>query len=125
MVGRERGVAFDDGETLDRNAEFLRRHLAHGGAKARADIHSAGVQRDGAIGMNREEAVHFIRIERLAEIGRCARSLARRSIWAAPRRSAKLTTTAPPVRRKSRLETECSVSMIVLLHAFAARQARR
>ena len=72
LIGRERRVALDHRDTLNRHAEFLRHHLAHGGAQTGADIHLTRIDGDGTIGMHREETVDLFQVERLAEISASA-----------------------------------------------------
>jgi len=50
-------------------AEFLRHHLAHGGAQTGADIHLTRIDGDGTIGMHSEETVDLFQVERFSEIG--------------------------------------------------------
>lgn len=65
LIRRQRRVSFDQGDTVNGHAEFLGGHLAHGDAQARAKIDLAGIYGDRPIGMQREEAVDFLRIHRL------------------------------------------------------------
>jgi hypothetical protein len=69
LIGRERRVALDHRDALNRHAEFLRHHLAHGGAQTGADIHLARIDGDGTIGMHSEETVDLFQVKRLSEIG--------------------------------------------------------
>src|SRR6185437_7206692 len=74
LVGRQRGIAFDQRDTLDADAELLGRHLRNRDAQALAEIHLARVDRHRAVGVDRDEAVDLAGIEGLAarDIAACA-----------------------------------------------------
>ncbi len=67
LIGRKRGVAFDQRDPLDRATQFLGGHLRNRDAQALSEIDLATEDRDAAVGTDREEAVDFVGIERLAE----------------------------------------------------------
>ncbi len=79
VIRRKRGVAFDYGESLDRNTEFFGRGLAKRGGESGADIDFAGVDGDRSIGVDGEKTIDLGGIERL-------RSFAS---WIVPGRSAR------------------------------------
>jgi hypothetical protein len=54
---------------LNRDAKFLRHHLAHGETQAGADIHLTRINGDRTIGVHGEETVDLFPVERFAEIG--------------------------------------------------------
>ena len=80
------------------SAQFLGGHLRDGDPQAGADVDLAGVDRHGAVGVNRQKAVDVAGIERLA--GEAAR-LSATSTGRSAASKAKLTTTAPPAFRRS------------------------
>ncbi len=57
LVGRQRGVAGDDVDRLDRHCELLGRHLAQGRRQALAEIDLAAEQGNAPIPADRDEAV--------------------------------------------------------------------
>jgi hypothetical protein len=69
LIGRECCVALDHHDALHWYAEFLRHHLAHGGAQTGADIHLTRINGDGTIGMHSEETVDLFQVKRLSRIG--------------------------------------------------------
>ena len=68
MIGHQGGVAFDHGETIDRDSEFFGCCLAKRRGETGSDIDFAGVDGDGTIGVDREEAIDFSRIDRLGGV---------------------------------------------------------
>ena len=68
LFGQRAGVAVDQRDAPDRDAELLGGHLRDGDAHAGADVDLARVDGDAAVGMDGEEAVDFLdaRVERRA-----------------------------------------------------------
>ena len=67
LVGRERGVALDHRDALERDVELLADDLPHGDAPARPDVHLADEDGHRAIGVHGQERVDRIGGQRLAE----------------------------------------------------------
>jgi hypothetical protein len=63
LVRRQRGIALDQLDLVEGDAEFFRRHLRNRRAQAGAEIDFAAVKRDRAIGIDAEESVDLGRIE--------------------------------------------------------------
>ena len=118
LVGRERGVALDHRDALERDVELLARELAHRDAPAGAEIHPAHEDGDRAVAVHGQERVHRVGGERLAEEaigvgdglragrGRARRARVRRST-PRPRRGSsagrqRAAITAPPASRRPR-----------------------
>ena len=69
LVGCQRGVAFDHDNAVHADAEFLRCHLRDGDAQSLAQVDLAREDRHGAVGIDRNEPVDRVRVERLADRG--------------------------------------------------------
>jgi hypothetical protein len=65
LVGRERGVALDDLHPRHRQVELVGRDLAERRAGAGAEVDLAGIDRDHALGIDRQERVDLGERERL------------------------------------------------------------
>ncbi len=59
LVRRERGVAFDDLHRTERHVQLVGGDLHQRGAHAGAEIDLAGIDRHDALGIDRQEGVHF------------------------------------------------------------------
>ncbi len=84
LVGRQRGVAFDQYDALDADAEFFGGHLRNRDAQSLAEIDLARIDRHRPVGVDRDEAVDVAGVERLADrcVGAC------NALRKAPRREA-------------------------------------
>ena len=90
LVGRQQRVALDEVDLLDRQSEFLGGHLADGDAQSGSEVHFAGEDRGGSIGMNGEEAIDLRAVHGLAgklRGCRCAAARAARRETSRRRRS--------------------------------------
>ena len=79
LVGGQRRVALDQDDRVDADAELLGDELAQGDAQPGAEIDLAAIDGDGAVGMEREEAIDLAPVEALAERRRRGRRGARRA----------------------------------------------
>jgi hypothetical protein len=57
LIGRQRGVAFDELDLVDADAKLLGGHLRDGDAQPRAEIDLAAVERHGPIPMQGKEGI--------------------------------------------------------------------
>ena len=64
LIGRQRGVALDELDLVDPDAELLGGDLRERNAQALAEIDLAGKDRDRAVAVDRKESVDLLRVER-------------------------------------------------------------
>ena len=63
LIGRQRGVALDQLDAVDRQAEFFSHDLAQGDAQSLTKIDLAAEQGDGAVRVHVEEGIDLLGIE--------------------------------------------------------------
>ena len=98
LIGSQRGIAFDHGASPTGNAKFLGDHLAHGDAQTGSDIHFAGIDRHGTIGMNGQKAIELVQVERFAR----SQSPGGAPVWASARKAKPTIRTLPRFSRSRR-----------------------
>ena len=106
LVRAQARVPVDDRDAPGRHAEFFGGHLRDRDPHARSDVDLAGVDRDGAVGVDGEEAVHFAEIERLPALAGRRRGLGR-------------------ARQRNRAEREAHHEGAAGLEQIASRDRRR